>query len=163
MSEINTSNEGPMAVSKIVDVNNVAKSSVTNDHGENLGRIESLMLDLETGKIAYAVLAIGGFPNRPQLFAVPWELLTFSHHDKKLILNVPRDLLIKSPGYDSLEQVVEKSDFYWLGEVYEYYSHKTEFDQKRAEERNAEVLKAQQKREEIKRVTATSVSGSPQS
>jgi sporulation protein YlmC with PRC-barrel domain len=155
MCATNVSSSGPVSVPKIVDVGVLAKTSVTNDHGENLGRIETLMLDLETGKIAYAALAFGGFPNRTKLLAVPWELLTFSHHDKKLILNVPRDVLVNTAGHDTMEQLVQGGDFYWLGEVYEYYSHKTEWDQKRAEERNAEAMRAQQRREEVGRSAPT--------
>jgi hypothetical protein len=160
MAEV-TSGQGPIMVSKILDMGNVVKSSVTNDHGENLGRIESLMLDLETGKIAFAILSIGGFPNRTKLFAAPWELLTFSFHDKKMILNVPRDLMIKAPGYDTIEQVIQTADFSWLGEVYEYYSNKVEWQQKRVEERNAEIQKAQQKKEAVRHISSTSTPSNP--
>jgi hypothetical protein len=153
MSTINTNYEGPIVASKIMDVNILCKSSITNDHGESLGKVEMLMVDLETGKIAYAILAFGGFPNRTKLLAVPWELLNFSHHDKKLILNIPKELLVKSPGYDTIEQVIQGADFYWLGEVYEYYSHKTEWDQKREEERKSEILRFQQKRKEINNIS----------
>jgi hypothetical protein len=154
MSATNSGSSSPVAVPRIMDVGVLAKSGVTNDHGENLGRIETLMLDLETGKISYSVLAFGGFPNRTKLLAVPWELLTFSHHDKKFILNVPRDLLVNTAGHDTIEQLIQGGDFYWLGEVYEYYSHKTEWDQKRLEERNAEATRAQQRRDEVTKSAA---------
>ncbi|MBN1188421.1 MAG: PRC-barrel domain-containing protein [Dehalococcoidales bacterium] len=159
MNETNISSEGPITVPKILDFNLIAKSSVTNDHGENLGKIDSVMLDLETGKLAYLVLTYGGFPNRTKFFAVPWELVKFSHHDKKLILNIPKDLVVKAPGYDSLEQLMQSVDFSWLGEVYEYYRNKTELDRKREEERKADVLKAQQRREEVKRMITPPSSG----
>jgi sporulation protein YlmC with PRC-barrel domain len=152
MNAINNNSGGQVVVPKIIDVNIVAKSSVTNDHGENLGKIESLMLDLETGKIAYAIISMGGFPNRTKYFPVPWELLTFSHHDKKLILNVPQILLAKSPGFESTEQILQNVDFTWLGEVYGYFSNKVEWEQKQLEERNTEVSKAQQKRSIISSV-----------
>jgi sporulation protein YlmC with PRC-barrel domain len=154
MNETKATNEGPVTVSKIMDANLLAKSGVTNDHGENLGKIDSLMIDLESGKISYAILGFGGFPNRTKLFAVPWELLTFSHHDKKLILNVPRELLVKSAGYDTVDQVLQNADFYWLGEIYEYYSHKNEWDQKRAEEKNEDKMIAQRRREEARKLTS---------
>jgi sporulation protein YlmC with PRC-barrel domain len=155
MATMNASATGPISVPKLIDVKTVAKSSVTNDHGENLGRIDTLMLDLETGKIAYAVLSYGGFPNRTKILAVPWELLTFSHHDKKLILNVPEELLTKTAGYDTFEQVTQAPDFYWLGDVYEYYSHKTEWDQKRSQERDEEAMRAQKIREQARRAAAS--------
>jgi hypothetical protein len=151
MCAANVTNEGPITVSRIVDSGIVAKSNVTNDHGEHLGKIESVMLDLDTGKIAYAVISFGGFPNRVKLFAVPWELLNFSHHDKRMILNVPRDILVKNPGFDNIEQLMQNPDFAWLGEVYEYYSHKTEWDQKREEERKFEASRAEEKRNQARR------------
>lgn len=158
MNEINIGTQGPIAVSKIVDVSDLTKSSVTNDNGEALGKIDSLMVDLETGKIAYAIISFGGFPNRTKLFAVPMELLTFSHHDKKLILNIPREIMVNAPGNDTLEQVSKTVDFSWLSGIYEYYSNKTEWDQKREEERKSEALRAQQKRVEVRKVKPNSAS-----
>jgi sporulation protein YlmC with PRC-barrel domain len=159
MAAVNISNSGPVNTSKVLNTNVIVSSKVTNDHGENLGRINKIMLDLETGKIAYAVLditdllnrvlAFSGLPNRTKFFAVPWELLDFSHHDKKIILNISKDILLKSPGFDTLEQVMEAPDFYWLGGVFEYFSNKAEWNQKRIEERKADVANAQMKREEI--------------
>jgi sporulation protein YlmC with PRC-barrel domain len=145
----NPANVGPIKVAKILDVDVVVKSAVTNDHGESLGKIDALMLDLETGKISYAVLSSGGFPNRTKLFAVPWELLTFSHHDKKTIVNVSKELLVKAPGYDTMEQLVQAVDFSWLGEVYKYYSQKAVWEQKLAEERNNAISIVKQKKTEI--------------
>ncbi len=151
MSDVNVSG-GAVSASKIVDINVLVKSSVTNDHGENLGRIESLMFDLETGKLAYLVLSFGSFPNRAKLFALPWDLLNFSHHDKKFILNIPRSLLEKSSGYDTMDQLTQSVDFSWLGEIFEYYNNKTEEEQKRKEEREVEVSRSQQKRNEVRRI-----------
>jgi uncharacterized protein YrrD len=39
----------------------VLGDTVVNRTGENLGKIEELMLDLENGRVAYAVLSFGGF------------------------------------------------------------------------------------------------------
>ena len=135
---------------KFYAANYLLKDSVTNEKGENLGKIDELMIDLETGRIMYGVLAIGGFPSRTKMYAVPWELLTFSTHDKKFLLNIPREVLVKGAGYDSVEQVFEKADTYWLGEIYEYYSHKPEWEKKREDERQADVQRLKERREEIK-------------
>jgi sporulation protein YlmC with PRC-barrel domain len=43
--------------------------------GEHLGKIEDLIIDLENGRIAYAVLSFGGFLDlRNKLFGIPWKL-----------------------------------------------------------------------------------------
>ena len=127
------------------------KDGVMNDQGENLGRIEEFMIDVVTGRIMYAVLAHGSFPNRTKLFAVPWELLSFSTHDKKYILNIPKEIIEKGAGYDNIEQVFEKADTYWLGDIYEYYSHKPEWEKKREEERQDELKRLEMRREEVRR------------
>jgi sporulation protein YlmC with PRC-barrel domain len=42
-------------------VSTVKGDKVYNMAGEHLGKIEDIMLDLENGRIAYAVLSFGGF------------------------------------------------------------------------------------------------------
>ena len=39
----------------------IKKDRVVNGAGENLGKIEELMIDLQDGKVAYAVVSHGGF------------------------------------------------------------------------------------------------------
>jgi len=138
---------------KFYSANYLLKDGVMNDQGENLGKIEEFMIDVATGRIMYAVLTFGGFPNRTKLFAVPWELLNFSTHDKRYILNVPRETIVKSAGYDTMEQLFEKADTYWLGEIYEYYSRKPEWEKKREEERQAELRLLEARKAEVRRQT----------
>jgi len=71
--------------------------------------------------------------------------------------------MVNNPGYDNMEQLEQNVDFSWLGEVYEYYSHKTEWDQKREEERKAEALRAQQKREEVRKAGPQATTASAES
>jgi hypothetical protein len=47
-----------------------------NHHGAVLGTISSIVIDLKTGRISYAVLACAhAFVEPPRLFAVPWHAL----------------------------------------------------------------------------------------
>jgi sporulation protein YlmC with PRC-barrel domain len=53
-------------MNKTVYPNVLSSSSICSDHvknaaGEDLGKIEDLMIDLHSGRIAYAVLSFGGF------------------------------------------------------------------------------------------------------
>ena len=49
---------------------------VENPQGENLGKIDSLVMDLKSGKIRYAAVSFGGFLGMgDKLFAVPWTAL----------------------------------------------------------------------------------------
>jgi hypothetical protein len=81
---------------------------------------------------------------------VPWELLRFSAHDKKYILDIPRETIKKGAGYDSMDKVLEKTDTNWLGDKYEYYSNKPEWEKRREEERQAELKQLEDRRAEIR-------------
>lgn len=98
--------------------------SVKNAAGENLGKIEELMVDVDAGRVAYAVLSFGGFLGvGDKLFAVPWSALQLDMENEVFVLNVPKERLEKAPGFDKEDwpDAVSTSDA-WLISVYEYYS-----------------------------------------
>jgi sporulation protein YlmC with PRC-barrel domain len=54
----------------------LAGFKVENLTGEDLGKIENLMIDLATGRVAYAVLSFGGFLGfGDKFFAIPGSSL----------------------------------------------------------------------------------------
>ncbi len=74
---------------------------VVNLAGEPIGRIEELMVDVTTGRVAYAVLSFGGFLGiGNKLFALPWSALTVDEAHKRFVVNVTREALEKMPGFD---------------------------------------------------------------
>jgi sporulation protein YlmC with PRC-barrel domain len=76
-------------------------SSVKNAAGEGIGRIKEIMIDLEEGRITYAVLSFGGLLGLgSKLFAIPWNTLTFRPHENVFILNVDKERLRNSPGFN---------------------------------------------------------------
>ena len=88
---------------------------VTNAKGEDLGAVQEIMIDLERGRVAYVVLSfdrVNWMPN-DKLFAVPWEVLSISHPDKKFTLNVSDETLKSAPGFDR-DKWPEVADFGWL-------------------------------------------------
>jgi sporulation protein YlmC with PRC-barrel domain len=108
---------------RVMSVNSLSKNRVTNMNGEDLGRIEDIMVDLETGRIAFVVLSTGGFIGREaRLYAIPWEALTLSLHDKKYILNITRETLANAPSF-SRSNLPDSSNLAWLGDVYHYYGY----------------------------------------
>ena len=100
---------------KVLTASTLKGDKVTNSKGEDLGTVEEIMLDLKTGRVAYVVLSFGRvnwMPNN-KLFAVPWEVLSISFHDKKFILNVSKEILKSAPGFDR-DKWPETADFGWL-------------------------------------------------
>lgn len=85
----------------ILSASTLAGDKVQNAEGEDLGKLEELMIDLESGRIAYAVISFGaGFMHSGKLFAVPWKSLAVDEENKQLILDVTREMLESAEGFD---------------------------------------------------------------
>jgi sporulation protein YlmC with PRC-barrel domain len=104
---------------KIVSATAFQDSRVTNVRGDDLGKVEAIMLDIEKGRIAYVALSSGRanwFPN-DKLLAVPWEAMSISFHDKKFLLNVSEETIKSAEGFDR-KKWPDTGDFEWLARVY---------------------------------------------
>lgn len=96
---------------------------VRNPQGEDLGELEEIMLDVDTGQIAYAVLSFGGFLGiGDKLFAIPWEALTLLPDEHAFALDVTREQLENAPGFDK-DDWPATIDREWMVEVYDYYGY----------------------------------------
>ena len=94
---------------------------IVNGHGEDLGKLEDFMIDLETGRVRYAVLSFGGFLGLGgKLFAVPFESLQVDGENECLILDVPKERLETAPGFDE-DDWPDTAQPEWQLEVYEFY------------------------------------------
>jgi sporulation protein YlmC with PRC-barrel domain len=97
---------------------------VVNYKGEDLGRIEEIMIDLDRGRVAYAVLSFGGFLGLgDKLFAIPWQAITVDTVKKQLILNADKALLEKAPGFDK-DNWPDMADLSLGSTLYGYYGYK---------------------------------------
>jgi sporulation protein YlmC with PRC-barrel domain len=91
--------EGPGPA--LMGANTLLGNDVYNKDGENLGDIKEFMIDMASGKIAYAVLSFGGLLGMgDKLFAVPWAALTLDTVNKRFMLNVPKEVLKNAPGFE---------------------------------------------------------------
>jgi hypothetical protein len=95
---------------------------VYNMAGEHLGKIEDIMIDLENGRIAYAVLSFGGFLGMgDKLFAIPWQAFSLRPHEHAFILNVSKEILEKAEGFDKDNWPLTRAR---LSTIYTYYGTK---------------------------------------
>jgi PRC-barrel domain len=140
---------------QLYPVNSGTTHNVINDNDEQLGTIQHFLVDMETGRIMYAVLMSNKIASRNKLFAVPWEILDFSSQRNHFILNVPQAIVEKKIGYISVDQLLQTVDTSWLGEVYEYYYREPRWEEARAAERQEELFRVRTKREEITRRSLT--------
>ena len=94
---------------------------VKNRQGEDLGKIEELAIDPQTGQIAYAVLSFGGFLGLgDKLFAIPWSALQPRHSEEVFLLDVDKEQLKNAPGFDK-DKWPDLADRRWGAGVHGFY------------------------------------------
>ncbi|HEY2686688.1 MAG TPA: PRC-barrel domain-containing protein [Steroidobacteraceae bacterium] len=76
-------------------------NDVYNGIGDKLGSIAEVMLEMNTGRVSYAVLSFGGFLGLGErLFAVPWRCLKLDAKHHRFLLNVPKEALRHAPCFE---------------------------------------------------------------
>jgi len=94
---------------------------VVNAGNEDLGDIKEIMLDMNTGQVAYAVLAFGGFLGMGEkLFAVPWQALHLDTVNKRFVLDVEKEYLKNAPGFNK-DAWPNMADEQWAHSVHSFY------------------------------------------
>ena len=105
----------------LLSASTLTHDSVVNARGEDLGRIEDFMLDLENGSISYAVLSFGGLLGiGDKYFAVPLEALRLDTANERFIMDVTKERLENAPGFDKDNWPAQPNrDF--IDRVYSHY------------------------------------------
>lgn len=111
---------------KLLSVSSLMEDEVLSRDGKKLGRISDLVIDMDNGHVAYAVLAFGGlFGMGQKLFAVPWNAMRLEEHN--LVLNVDKDTLKHAPGFDK-DHWPGMDDPAWTSTVHGFYGTRTRAD-----------------------------------
>lgn len=105
----------------VLSADTMKGDDVKNTAGEDLGTIEEIMLDVDNGRISYAVLSFGGILGLgDKLFAIPWDALRLNTDDKAFYLNVPKERLENAPGFDD-DNWPDFANREWGESIYSYY------------------------------------------
>jgi sporulation protein YlmC with PRC-barrel domain len=106
---------------RLLSTDTLEGNEVINQAGEDLGKVETFMIDPEEGRVAYAVLSFGGFLGMgDKLFAVPMQALTLVPDQHKFLINESKERLENAPGFDK-NNWPDMSDTVWGRGVYDYY------------------------------------------
>lgn len=112
-----TAGPGP----RVMAADTLQGNKVENPEGKALGEIKHIMLDVPTGRIAYAVLSFGGFLGMgDKLFAIPWTALVLDASRKCFILDVSEERLKQASGFDK-DRWPAMADEGWARNVHDYY------------------------------------------
>jgi sporulation protein YlmC with PRC-barrel domain len=109
------------AYPEFLSAGTIKGDKVVNIDGDDIGKIEELMIDLHDGRVAYAVLSFGGFLGMgDKLFAIPWQALSLRVHKRAFALNISKDVLERAKGFDRDNLPLTRDE---LSGTYTYYGY----------------------------------------
>jgi sporulation protein YlmC with PRC-barrel domain len=107
--------------SPVLSASTLTGNKVRNPSGDDLGKVQEIMLDTEFNRIAYVVVSFGGFLGLgDKLFAIPWEAMALDTDEHAFILDVDREQLEAAPGFDK-DNWPLFADRTWGSNVYTHY------------------------------------------
>jgi sporulation protein YlmC with PRC-barrel domain len=87
--------------SKALSANAILGAAIKNKAGEDVGKLDELIVDLHEGFIVNTVFAAGGVLGiGAEHYLLPWKMLTHSKEEGKLIANVDKQMLESMPRYE---------------------------------------------------------------
>jgi hypothetical protein len=114
-----TALQDSIAHPRAIAADDLENAKLRSPDGKDLGSISELIIDPGTGRVAYAVVELGGFLGIGEAdFAVPWALFTPSGDG--YVLNVPKDKLTNAPRFDDKNRP-NMNDRQWAMAVHTYY------------------------------------------
>ena len=97
-------------------------NKVLSSDGDDVGKVKDIMLDVRSGRIAYAVLSSGGFLGiGDKLLAIPWHALTLDTERKCFQLAMSSERIKNAPGFDK-DHWPSMADAKWGESTYSYYN-----------------------------------------
>jgi sporulation protein YlmC with PRC-barrel domain len=94
---------------------------VVDRNGNDVGKVEAIMLDVATGRVAYVVLSFGGFLGiGNKLFALPWSSIHVDERNKRFQVDFTKEQLERAPGFDK-DHWPDLSDTAYAQGVYQHY------------------------------------------
>ena len=85
----------------LIAATKVTNTDVYNGAGEKLGWLDEVVIDKRSGKVAYVVLAVGGFLGLGERYVpMPWERLTYDEDKGGYNIDLTGDQLRSTTTYD---------------------------------------------------------------
>jgi len=99
----------------------VIGTDVRRPDGSKVGRIERLMLDKVSGRVAYAVMSFGGFLGLGEdFYTLPWSVLRFAPEQDAYVLDLTEEQLRAAPARTP-EGTDPAQDGAWEEQIHRYY------------------------------------------
>lgn len=100
----------------------VEGTAVYDSRGNEIGSIQSVMIDKVDGRVAYAVLSFGGsLVTDASYYPVPWKVLKYDTHVGGYVTGLTQEHVQDAPSYDPAGDWCSRTAG-WPAEVDRYYS-----------------------------------------
>ena len=110
---------GQDAPSRLISTEKVEGTAVYNRAGEHLGTVETLMIDKISGRVAFAVMAFGGFLGIGESqHPLPWSVLTYDTTLGGYVVDLTQEQLKAAPAYAAEDMDLSDTNG---RRVYDYY------------------------------------------
>ncbi|MBN3851763.1 PRC-barrel domain containing protein [Paraburkholderia sp. Ac-20340] len=114
-----TSSGGPGPF--VIAASTLEGDRVYSSDNEEVGKIKEIMIDVQQGRIVYAVMSSGGFLGiGDKLLALPWVALALDVERKCFVLNVTGERVKQAPGFDK-DHWPAMADIGWATTLHDYY------------------------------------------
>ena len=86
--------------STLIAADKVQGADVFNNGGDRLGSVHDLMIDKQTGQVAYAIMSFGGFLGIGNSYhPLPWSLLRYNPNLGGYVVEIEDSQLRDAPSY----------------------------------------------------------------
>lgn len=82
----------------LIGVESVLGCTIVDRHGQKIGELRDIMLDVSTGRIAYAVVELSTSNASDQLVVVPWNAVSADMDVNQLRINAHADWIERAPA-----------------------------------------------------------------
>src|SRR5213592_5260700 len=107
-----------------VQTSKIVGMKVKDSGGQEVGVVKDVVLDRNTGCMAYTVLSTGGTGTRvaggEKTVAVPWTVYTATSDPSVMTVRVERDRVYNAPVFD-YARIDEYSTSGYINNIYSYY------------------------------------------
>jgi len=109
----------PRARRRLISADRVQGTPVFDHEGDKIGHLEDVMLDKETGKVAYAIMSHGGILGAGEKYhPIPWTILRYDVEKQGYVVPLDKAQLEKAP---TLDQTEIYGDDAWQQVVHSHY------------------------------------------
>ena len=105
---------------------------VVNKQHQDMGQVQTLVMDMQEGLIAFVLVAFGGTLGfGDKWFAIPWDALQWHAEKMKFILDMPEEVLKNAPGMhkdkwlQEIEQWQKEEDLAHIDNYYIQHGYKS--------------------------------------